>query len=176
MKKEFLRSSFVAENLRFITVWHDVFCFPDAKISNQYSGCFNIGEAGHHRSRIIKKCDLESYNYRRYLSWFVLFALIFGILLPSAGYAHRGAIDEVDPCRIKVGNEWVHFTAYTPMLTGGKGHCKAIPQAGLTNLVFDYEGQQLRHVTVEFEITKEPEGTRIYYQEPQKILSGTVKV
>jgi hypothetical protein len=40
--------------------------------------------------------------------------------------------------------------------------------------VFDYEGKSLRNLTVEFEVTKEPEGTRIFYQEPTKIKSGTV--
>ncbi len=108
------------------------------------------------------------------LSLLILSLLIVGFLLPSTGYAHRGAIDEVDPCRIKVGNEWVHFTAYTPEVTAGKGYCNNIPQVGMTNLVFDYEGKELRHVSVEFEITKEPEGTRVFYQEPKKILTGTV--
>lgn len=104
----------------------------------------------------------------------ILLGLIFGFQLPSTAFAHRGAVDEIDPCRIKIGNEWVHFTAYTPQLTAGKGYCRAIPQVGVTNLVFDYEGKELRHVSVEFEITKEPEGTRVFYQEPKQIQTGTV--
>ena len=60
------------------------------------------------------------------------------------------------------------------MLTAGKGYCKIIPKVGLTNLVFDYEGEKLRHVSVEFEITKEPEGSRVFYQEPRQISTGTV--
>jgi hypothetical protein len=44
----------------------------------------------------------------------------------------------------------------------------------MTNLVFDYEGKSLRNLTVEFEVTKEPEGTRVFYQEPTKIKTGTV--
>ncbi|MFI3156741.1 MAG: hypothetical protein QX199_11350 [Methylococcaceae bacterium] len=32
----------------------------------------------------------------------------------------------------------------------------------------------MRNLTVEFEVTKEPEGTRIFYLEPAKIKSGTV--
>ncbi|WAR46101.1 hypothetical protein [Methylomonas rapida] len=32
----------------------------------------------------------------------------------------------------------------------------------------------MRNFSVEFEITKEPEGTRVFYQEPQKIKTGTM--
>lgn len=126
------------------------------------------------RLRDLNRNARELFHKQLQPSLLILSALIFGFLLPSTVYAHRGAIDEVDPCRIKVGNEWVHFTAYTPQLTAGKGYCRTIPQVGLTNLVFDYEGKELRHVSVEFEVTKEPEGTRVFYQEPKKILTGTV--
>lgn len=101
---------------------------------------------------------------------------LFGLLiitLPSAVYAHRGASNEVDACNILVGHERVHFTAYTPKFSN-KEYCQSIPHLGATNLVFDYEGKNLRNLTVEFEVTKEPEGTRIFYQEPTKIKSGTV--
>ncbi len=100
----------------------------------------------------------------------ILFALFW---LPLV-HAHRGPANEVDNCRIRVGSEKIHFTAYTPTFTQGTGFCQFIPNVGSTNLVFDYEGHKLRNVTVEFEITKEPEGTRIFYQEPKKIKSGTV--
>ncbi len=87
--------------------------------------------------------------------------------------AHRGAVDEVDACNVRVGFERVHFTAYTPTLSGGMGYCTIIPKVGPTNLVFDYEGRSLRNVSVEFEITKEPDGKRVFYQAPQKIKTGT---
>ena len=107
----------------------------------------------------------------------IAFALgLFGLLvfaLPSAVYAHRGASNEVDACNILVGHERVHFIAYTPEFSN-KEYCQVIPKLGVTNLVFDYEGKGLRNLTVEFEVTKEPEGTRIFYQEPTKIKSGTV--
>lgn len=104
--------------------------------------------------------------------------LIWPVLLlagafPAPAYAHRGAGDQVDACNIRVGYERVHFTAYTPTLTGNREYCKTIPELGPTNLVFDYEGKNLRNFTVQFEVTKEPEGTRIFYQEPKKIKSGT---
>jgi hypothetical protein len=101
---------------------------------------------------------------------------LFGLLtiaLPPAVYAHRGASNEVDACNILVGHERVHFTAYTPKFSN-KEYCQSIPHLGTTNLVFDYEGKSLRNLTVEFEVTKEPEGTRVFYQEPTKIKSGTV--
>ena len=102
---------------------------------------------------------------------------LFGLLtvaLPSAVYAHRGASNEVDACNILVGYERVHFTAYTPTISNDKEYCQSIPKLGMTNLVFDYEGKNLRNLTVEFEVTKEPEGTRVFYLEPTKIKSGTV--
>jgi hypothetical protein len=107
--------------------------------------------------------------------WTVLSALFLSLSFSTPSYSHRGAPDEVDICRIKVGPEVVHFTAYTPTFTQSEGYCRFIPNVGLTNLIFDYEGKKLRDVSIEFEVTKEPEGTRIFYQEPQKIKIGTVK-
>jgi hypothetical protein len=120
----------------------------------------------HHTPGIRRHCR-RNYDIRLIL----LFFLLAGI--PFAAQAHRGAVDEIDVCNIRVGLERVHFTAYTPALSGNKEYCKAIPQLGETHLVFDYEGKQLRNFSVEFEVTKEPEGTRIFYQEPQKIKTGT---
>lgn len=69
----------------------------------------------------------------------------------------------------------IHFTAYTPTFTQSEGYCRFIPNVGMTNLIFDYEGKKLRDVSIEFEVTKEPEGTRIIYQEPQKAKTGRLK-
>ncbi|MCK5665494.1 MAG: hypothetical protein KAI17_18535, partial [Thiotrichaceae bacterium] len=41
-------------------------------------------------------------------------------------------------------------------------------------LVIDYEGKKLRNTTVEFEVTKEPEGSRVYYHSPEKIKKGSI--
>jgi hypothetical protein len=101
-----------------------------------------------------------------------IFGLLFAVL-PSAVYAHRGASNEVDACNILVGYERVNFTAYTPTF-GNKDYCQSIPHLGMTNLAFNYEGKSLRNLTVEFEVTKEPEGPRVFYQEPTKIETGTV--
>lgn len=105
----------------------------------------------------------------------VLTALFLSLSFSAPSYSHRGALDEVDICRIKVGTEKIHFTAYTPTFTQSEGYCRFIPNVGMTNLIFDYEGKKLRDVSIEFEVTKEPEGTRIFYLEPQKTKTGTVK-
>ncbi|MGH8497388.1 MAG: hypothetical protein ACRERV_01035 [Methylococcales bacterium] len=102
-------------------------------------------------------------------------ALLTGLLIAPAVSGHGGASVKIDSCRIPVaGNNWVHFTAYTPTFTADTEYCNSIPQAGPTNLVFDYENKQLRAITVQFEITKEPEGERVYFQPAQTRKTGTV--
>jgi hypothetical protein len=119
-------------------------------------------------------------SYNRKLNLFLPSARLFHLLilafaLQQPAFAHRGDADDVDLCRIKIGNEWIHFAAYTPTLSENKSYCKSIPKVGMTNLVFDYEGKQLRHVSIEFEVTKEPEGTRVYYRPPNTSKTGTVE-
>ena len=104
----------------------------------------------------------------------ILSILLLALVLPSAANAHRGAKGDVDTCRISVGKEVIHFSAYTPSLSGGRSFCHVIPELGLTDLVIDYEGKKLRHTTVEFEVTKEPEGSRVYYHSPEKIKKGSI--
>ena len=107
--------------------------------------------------------------------FYMLVSVLFlGFMLSSTASAHRGAKNEVDTCRFSVGSEVIHFSAYTPKSTGGTGYCHYIPDVELTHLVFDYEGKKLRNTTVEFEITKEPEATRVFYQKPEKIKKGSM--
>ncbi|NOQ36241.1 MAG: hypothetical protein GQ569_10145 [Methylococcaceae bacterium] len=106
--------------------------------------------------------------------WRILSSLILIATFSTTSYAHRGAPDQIDACRIKVGYEKIHFTAYTPKFSKNQGYCQFIPNVGVTSLVFDYEGKKLRDVSIEFEVTKEPEGTRVFYQAPKKIKTGTV--
>ena len=101
-----------------------------------------------------------------------LFVVLFFSLV-SNSFAHRSQDEQRDPCRIQVGYEPMHFTAYTPTFSKSKQYCQEIPHLGLTTLVFDYEGKKLRQITIAFEVTKEPEGTRVFYQQPGKYLSGT---
>jgi len=100
--------------------------------------------------------------------------LFLCVLTASPANAHRGAKGQGDACRVKVGTEVVHFSAYTPTFTKGDSYCEAIPDLGLTHIVIDYEGQKLRNSTVEFEITKEPEGTRVFHKNPEKIKKGSM--
>lgn len=96
-------------------------------------------------------------------------------LIPvSSTWAHGGASVEADKCRINVGPHLVHFTAYQPQLTGTTEYCNTLPELGKAIIVFDYEGKALRNMTVEFEVTKEPEGTRIFYKEPGTAPTGTI--
>ena len=100
--------------------------------------------------------------------------LLLSALLPiSSAWAHGGASVDTDQCRIFVGPHLVHFTAYQPQLAGTTEYCSDIPSVGPTTLVFDYEGKALRNMTVEVEITKEPEGSRIQYIPPATHSTGT---
>lgn len=121
-----------------------------------------------------KNVSFFSHKIKRFNIPAVISIFFVGIMLSTPASAHRGAGNEVDTCRFSVGSEVIHFSAYTPTETGGKDYCHVIPNVAPTHLVFDYEGKKLRNTTVEFEITKEPDGTRIYYQAPEKIKKGSV--
>ncbi len=99
--------------------------------------------------------------------------LLLTSIMSSNAWSHGGASVDTDQCRVQIGSHLVHFTAYQPQLTGTTEYCNAIPEVGPTTVVFDYEGKALRNMTVEFEITKEPEGTRIFYQPPSTHANGT---
>lgn len=101
------------------------------------------------------------------------FALVLSCTLPVTTWGHGGASVDTDQCRVQIGSHLVHFTAYQPQLTGTTEYCNSIPELGNTVVVFDYEGKALRNMTVEFEITKEPEGTRVFYQPPSTHANGT---
>jgi hypothetical protein len=94
----------------------------------------------------------------------------------NTAWAHGGVAIDIDTCRIPVSGHWVHFTAYTPMTTADTEYCGEIPDVGMTNIVFDYESKALRKMTVEFEITKEPEGTRIFHQDATTLKTGTFNI
>lgn len=103
----------------------------------------------------------------------IALGLLLSSALPTAGWGHGGAGVDTDQCRVQIGSHLVHFTAYQPQLTGTTEYCNDIPELGNTIVVFDYEGKALRNMTVEFEITKEPEGKRVFYQEPSTHSTGT---
>lgn len=101
---------------------------------------------------------------------------LLGLLFSATLWAHGGAAGtDTDQCKIKIQDEWVHFTAYQPFTNPAEEFCENVPNLDTpTNLVFDYVGMKLRKMQVEFEITKEPEGTRIYYQAADKHKTGTI--
>ncbi|MGR9100505.1 MAG: hypothetical protein ACU826_08040 [Gammaproteobacteria bacterium] len=101
---------------------------------------------------------------------------MLGFIFSTVLWAHGGAKGtDTDQCKIEIQGEWVHYTAYQPFISPGEEYCATIPEVNTpTHFVFDYIGVKLRHMKVEFEITKEPEGTRVFYKEPTEHQSGTV--
>lgn len=104
--------------------------------------------------------------------------VVLGLLLATSVWAHGGAKGtDTDQCKVEIDGEWVHYTAYQSFKSPGTEYCAAIPEVNTpTNLVFDYIGTKLRDMKMEYEITKEPEGTRILYKKPQTHSSGTINV
>ena len=107
---------------------------------------------------------------------FVLAALIAWTVPTGSAWAHGGVSVEFDTCRIPVSGYWVHFTVYTPLATADKEYCGEIPAPGMTNVVIDYEDNALRKMTVEYEITKEPDGNVIFHQDAQTLPTGTLNI
>jgi hypothetical protein len=102
-----------------------------------------------------------------------LMALIFS----SALWAHGGAAGtDTDQCKFELEKDhWIHYTAYQPKLYPAEEFCGSLPEVNTqTQLVFDYQDQRYRGMAVEFEVTKEPEGTRVFFQQAEKHKSGTV--
>ncbi len=109
--------------------------------------------------------------------WFLVVSTIIAwSMSANIAWAHGGVAIEIDTCRIPVAGHWVHFTAYTPMTSADTEYCGEIPDVGMTNVVFDYETKALRKMTVEFEITKEPEGTVIFHQDATTMKTGTFNI
>jgi hypothetical protein len=99
------------------------------------------------------------------------------LLFSSALLAHGGAAGtDTDQCKFELEKDhWIHYTAYQPQAFPAEDFCGNIPSTGsLTQLVFDYQDMKYRNRAVEFEVTKEPEGTRVFFQEAAKHKSGTV--
>lgn len=102
---------------------------------------------------------------------------MFGLLFSSLLWAHGGAAGtDTDQCKFELEKDhWIHYTAYQPKAYPAEEFCGKIPDTGsLIQLVFDYQDQRYRDRAIEFEVTKEPEGKRVFFQEAQKHKSGTV--
>ena len=106
-----------------------------------------------------------------------IFLILMSLLFSSALWAHGGAAGtDTDQCKFELEpSHWIHYTAYQPKAYPGEEFCGNIPNAdSMIQLVFDYQDIRYRNMKVSFEVTKEPEGTTIFKQEPKQHKSGTV--
>lgn len=105
------------------------------------------------------------------------FLAMLGLLFSTALWAHGGAAGtDTDQCKFELEKDhWLHYTAYQPKAFPAEEFCGNLPDINtLTQLVFDYQDQRYRNMAIEFEVTKEPEGKRVFFSEAQKHKSGTV--
>jgi hypothetical protein len=102
---------------------------------------------------------------------------LMALLFSSAVFAHGGAAGtDTDQCKFELEpDHWIHYTAYQSKMYPGDEFCGSLPEVdSMTQLVFDYQDVRYRNMAVEFEVTKEPEGTRVFFQDAKKHKSGTV--
>jgi hypothetical protein len=102
---------------------------------------------------------------------------LLGLIFSSALWAHGGAAGtDTDQCKFELEKDhWIHYTAYQPKAYPAEEFCGNIPDTGsLIQLVFDYQDQRYKDRAIEFEVTKEPEGKRIFFEAAKKHKSGTV--
>jgi len=105
------------------------------------------------------------------------FFVVLGLVFSTALWAHGGASGtDTDQCKFELEKDhWLHYTAYQPKAYPAEEFCGKLPDTHtLTQLVFDYQDQRYRNMAIEFEVTKEPEGTRVFFSEAKKHKSGTV--
>lgn len=102
---------------------------------------------------------------------------LIGLVFSASVWAHGGAAGtDTDQCKFELEpGHWLHYTAYQPTAFPAEEFCANIPNINtLTQLVFDYQDPRYRNMKIEFEVTKEPEGNRVYFKEAAKHKSGTV--
>lgn len=92
------------------------------------------------------------------------------LLFSTALWAHGGAAGtDTDQCKFELEKDhWLHYTAYQPKAFPAEDFCGNIPATdSLIQLVFDYQDMKYRNRSIEFEVTKEPEGTRVFSKKRQ---------
>lgn len=102
---------------------------------------------------------------------------LLGMVFSTVLWAHGGAAGtDTDQCKFELEKDhWLHYTAYQPKAYPAEEFCGSLPDVNtLTQLVFDYQDQRYRNMSIEFEVTKEPEGKRVFFSEAKKHKSGTV--
>lgn len=107
------------------------------------------------------------------------FLVLLGLLFSASLWAHGGAAGtDTDQCKFELEpGHWLHYTAYQPNAFPAEDFCANLPRANeATLLVFDYQDNRYRNMSVEFEVTKEPEGTRVFFLPAAKHSKGTVEL
>ncbi len=107
------------------------------------------------------------------------FLVLLGLLFSATIWAHGGAAGtDTDQCKFELEpTHWLHYTAYQPNAFPAEDFCANLPRVNeLTLLVFDYQDMKYRDMSVEFEVTKEPEGTRVFFLPGTKHKKGTVEL
>jgi len=105
--------------------------------------------------------------------------VLLGLVFSASLWAHGGAAGtDTDQCKFELEpDHWIHYTAYQPKAYPAEEFCGNLPSVNTeTQLVFDYQDMRYRKMAVEFEVTKEPEGARVFFQAAQKHKSGTVNL
>jgi hypothetical protein len=107
------------------------------------------------------------------------FLVFLGLFFSTSLWAHGGAAGtDTDQCKFELEpTHWIHYTAYQPVAYSAEEFCGKLPGTNTkTQLVFDYQDMRYRNMTIEFEVTKEPEGTRVFFLPASKHKSGTVNL
>lgn len=111
--------------------------------------------------------------------FYKVITMAIALLVSSAVFAHGGAKGtDTDQCKFELEpDHWIHYTAYQPNAFPAEEFCARLPkEKENTILVFDYQDERYKDNTVEFEVTKEPEGTRVFYLAGAKHTRGTVEL
>ena len=104
---------------------------------------------------------------------------LLGLFFSATLWAHGGAAGtDTDQCKFELQpTHWIHYTAYQPSAYPAEEFCGKLPGTNtLTQLVFDYQDMKYRNMLVEFEVTKEPEGTRVFFLPSAKHKKGSVNL
>lgn len=104
---------------------------------------------------------------------------LLGLIFSASLWAHGGAAGtDTDQCKFELEpTHWIHYTAYQPKAFPAEEFCGKLPALNsTTQLVFDYQDLRYKNMAVEFEVTKEPEGTRVFFLPSAKHKKGSVNL
>ncbi|MDD1606526.1 MAG: hypothetical protein LUO95_10230 [Methylococcaceae bacterium] len=104
---------------------------------------------------------------------------LLGTLFTATVWAHGGAAGtDTDQCKFELEpSHWIHYTAYQPTAYPAEEFCGKLPGTDTkTQLVFDYQDMRYRDMFVEFEVTKEPEGKRVFFLPSAKHKKGSINL